>query len=68
MKESGDKYVHKMDSFVNTVKTRLNLSIGKSLKKVENLYLLSIFYKYHIFEYKKPRFKIGDESPSTISH
>ena len=37
MEENGDKYVHKMDSFVNNMNTRLNRSIGKSPKNVKNL-------------------------------
>ena len=61
MEENGDKYVHKMDSFVNTMNTRVNRSIGKSPKNVKNSDFLSIFYKNPIIEYKKPRFQIGDK-------
>ena len=61
MEENGDKYVQKMDSFVNTMNTRVNRSIGKSPKNVKNSDFLSIFYKNPIIEYKKPRFKIGDK-------
>ena len=61
MEENGDKYVHKMDSFVNTINTRVNRSIVKSPKKVKNSDFLSIFYRNPIIEYKKPRFKIGDK-------
>ena len=61
MEENGDKYVHKMDSFVNTMNTRVNRSIGKSPKNVKISDFLSIFYKNPIIEYKKPRFKIGDK-------
>ena len=61
MEENGDKYVHKMDSFVNTMNTRVNRSIGKSPKNVKNSDFLSIFYKNPIIEYKKPRFRIGDK-------
>ena len=66
MEENGDKYVHKMDSFVNTMntrntRTRVNRSIGKSPKNIKNSDFLSVFYKNPIFEYKKPRFKIGDK-------
>ena len=50
MEENGDKYVHKMDTFVNT------------MNRIEkNSDFLSIFYKNTIIEYKKPRFKIGDK-------
>ena len=48
-----------MDSFVNTINTRVNRTIGKSPKNVKNSECLSIFYKNPIFEYKKPRSKIG---------
>ena len=61
MEENGDKYVHKMDSYVNTMNTTVNRSIGKSPKTVKNSDFLSIFYKNPIIEYKKPRFKIGDK-------
>ena len=61
MEENGDKYVQKMDSFVNTMNTRVNRSIGKSPKNVKNSDFLSIFYKNPIIEYKKPLFKIGDK-------
>ena len=62
MEENGDKHVHKMDSFVNTMNTRVNRSIGKPPKNVKNSDFLSIFfYKNPIIEYKKPRFKIGDK-------
>ena len=61
MEENGDKNVHKMDSFVNTMTTRVNRSIGKSPKNVKNSDFLSIFYKNLFIEYKKPRFKIGDK-------
>ena len=61
MEENGDKYVNKMDSFVNTMNTRVKRSIGKSPKNVENSDFLSIFYKNPIIEYKKPRFKIEDK-------
>ena len=44
MEENGDKYVHKMDSFVNTMNTRVNRSIGKSPKSVKNSDFLSIFF------------------------
>ena len=53
MEEKGDKYVHKMDSFVNTMNTRVSRSLGKSPKNVKNSDFLSIFYKNPIIEYKK---------------
>ena len=43
MEENGDKYVHKMDSFVNIMNTRVNRSIGKSPKNVKNSDFLSFF-------------------------
>ena len=70
MEENGDKYVHKMDSFVNTMNTRVNRSIGKSPKNVKNSDFLSIFYKNPIIEYKNHALKLETkfESPSMISH
>ena len=59
MEENGHKYVHKMDSFVNTMNTRANISLGKSRKNVKNTDFFSIFPKN--LEYKKPRFKIGEK-------
>ena len=44
MEENGDKYVHKMDSSVNTMNTRVNRSIGKSPKNVKNSNFLSFFF------------------------
>ena len=44
MEENGDKYVHKMDSYVNTMNTRVNRSIGKSPKNVRNSDFLSFFF------------------------
>ena len=44
MEENGDKYVHKMDSFVNTMNTRVNRSIGKSTKNVKNSGFLSFVF------------------------
>ena len=43
MEENGDKYVHKMDSFVNTLNTRITRSIGKSPKNVKISDFLSVF-------------------------
>ena len=60
MEKNGDKYVHKMDSFVYSMKTRVYRSIGKPPKNVKNSHFWSVFYKNPIIEYKKPRFKIGD--------
>ena len=50
-----------MDSFFNTVNTRVKKFIGKSSKNVKNSDFLSIFYQNLIIECKKPRFKIGDK-------
>ena len=61
MEENGDKYVCKMDSFVNTMNTRVNRSLDKSSKNVKNSNLLSIFDKNSIIEYKQSRYKIGDK-------
>ena len=43
MEENGDKNVDKMDSFVNSMNTRVNRSIGKSSKSVKISDFLSIF-------------------------
>ena len=61
MEENGDKYVHKMHSFVHTMNTRVTRSIGKFPKNVKNSDFLSIFFtKTLLLSTKKPRFKIGD--------
>ena len=44
MEEKGDKYVHKMDSFVNTMNARVNSSIDKSPEHVKFSDFLSIFF------------------------
>ena len=69
--ENSDKYVHKMDSFVNTMNTRVNRSIGKSPKNVKNSDFLSIFLpKTLLLSTKNHALKLETkfESPSTISH
>ena len=71
MEENGDKYVHKMDSFVNTMNTRVNRSIGKSTKNVKNSDFLSIFFAKTLLLSKKNhalKLETKFESPSTISH
>ena len=71
MEENGDKYVHKMDSFVNTMNTRVNRPIGKSPKNVKNSDFLSIFFtKTLLLSTKNHASKLETkfESPSTISH
>ena len=50
-----------MDSFVSTMNTRVNRTIGKSPKNVKNSDFFQFFYKNPIIVYKKPRFKIGDK-------
>ena len=60
MEENGDKYMRKMDSFVKTMNTRVNRSTGKAPKNVTNKDFLSIFYRNPINQYKRPRFKVGE--------
>ena len=61
MEENGDKYMRKMDSFLKTMNTRVNRSTGKAPKIVTNKDFLSIFfYKNSISQYKRPRFKVGE--------
>ena len=66
-----------MYSFVNTLKTRVNRSIGKPPKNVKKsllsffnhfiiFYFLSFFYKNPTIEYKKPRFEIGQTQSLNI--
>ena len=43
MEENGDKYMRKMDSFLNTMNTRVNRSTGKAPKNVTNKGHLLIF-------------------------
>ena len=60
-----------MDSFVNTMNTRVNRSIGNSPKNVKTLDFLSIFfYKNSILSTKSHALKLAArfESPGTISH
>ena len=60
MDENGDKYMRKMDSFVKTMNTIVNRSTGKAPKNVTNKDFLSIFYRNPINQYKRPRFKVGE--------
>ena len=50
-----------MDSFVNTMNTKVNRSIGKSPENLKNSrFFINFFYKNPIVEYKKPRSETGD--------
>ena len=61
MEENSDKYMRKMDSFLKTMNTRVNRSTGKAPKNVINKDFLSIFfYRNPINQYKRPRFKVGE--------
>ena len=60
MEENGDKYMRKMDSFLKTMKTRVNRSAGKAPKTVTNKDFMSIFYRNPINQYKRRRFKVGE--------
>ena len=61
MEENSEEYVHKMDSLVNTINTRVNRSIGKYPKNVKNSVFLSFFLtKTLLLSTKKPCFEIGD--------
>ena len=60
MEENGDKYMKKMDSFLKTMNTRVNRSPGKAPKNVTNKDFLSVFYRNPINQYKRPRFKMGE--------
>ena len=60
-----------MDSFVNTMNTRVNRSIGKSPKNVKNLDFFVIFFtKTLLLSTKNHALKLETkfESPSRISH
>ena len=60
MEENGDKYMRKMDSFLKTMNTIVNRSTGKAPKNVTNKDFSSIFYRNPIKQYKRPRFKVGE--------
>ena len=60
MEENGNKYMRKRDSFLKTMNTRVNRSTGKAPKSVKNKNFLSIFYWNPINQYKRPRFKMGE--------
>ena len=60
MEENSDKYMRKMDSFLKTMNTRVNRSTCKAPKNVTNKDFLSIFYRNPINQYKRPRFKVGE--------
>ena len=70
MVENCDKYVNKMVSFVNTVNTRVNRSIGKSPKNVKSLDVLSFFRKTLLLRTKNHALRLETkfERPCTISY
>ena len=59
MEVNGDKYMRKMDSFLKTMNTRVNHSIGKAPKNVTSKDFLSFFLALKLvkmFEYQKKLF------------
>ena len=70
MEENDVKNVHRIDSFVNTMKTRVNRSIGKSPKTLKIQIFCQFFTKTLLLCTKNHASKLETkfESPSTISH
>ena len=60
LKNYGYKYMHKLPQFVTTFGSRRNSSIDMRPNTVKKCDFLSVRYKKHLREYKKPTFKIGD--------
>ena len=60
MKDNGYKYIHKLNQFVTTLKSRRNCSTDLIPKNVKNSDFLSILYSKPIREFRKPKFESGD--------
>ena len=60
MEDNGYKYIHKLNQFVTTLKSRRNCSIDLTPTNVKKSEFLSILYSKPLREFRKPQFKIGD--------
>ena len=60
MKDFGLKYNHKFSHFVTTLKSRKNCSIDLTAKNIKDSDFLSILYSKLLWDFMKPKFKIGD--------
>ena len=70
IEENGDKYVHKMDSFVNTMNTRFYKSMVNSPNMLKIQIFCQFFAKTSLLSTKNHalKFETRFKSPSTISH
>ena len=60
MEDKGYKYLHKLNQFVTTLKSRRNCSTDLIPKNVKNSGFLSILYSKPLREFRKPQFTIKD--------
>ena len=60
IEENGYKYIHKLNNFVSTVKTRSNKSTKMLPAQTKNSDYLEIFCRKPMKQYNNPNFKIGD--------
>ena len=60
MEDFGYKYIHKLPEYFATINSGNNRSIDMKPNHVKNSDLMSILYSKPLWEYKKPKFGIGD--------
>ena len=60
MEDYGYKYIDKLPQFITTLNSSRNSSIDMRPNTVKNCDFMSILYSESLWEFKKPKFKIGD--------
>ena len=60
MEDNGNKNIHKLTHIITTFCSRRNCSIALIPKNVKNSNILSILYNKLLLEFRKPKFKVGD--------
>ena len=53
-------YINKLQQFVDTINSRVNRSIRRRPKDVQNQDVLAVSYSKPILDRKKPKYKVGD--------
>ena len=60
LEDNGYKYIHKLNQFVTSLKSRRNCSIDLIPKNIKNSDFLSILYSKPLRKFRKPKFNVGD--------
>ena len=60
IEDHGEKFINKLPQFGSILNCRINRSIGKSPRDVNNTDFISILYNKPLTRYKKLKFKVGN--------